>query len=423
MRLRRDGLWGHTDFLKLWAGQTISVFGSYVSGFALSLVAVLTLDATPPQIALLAAAGYAPALVVAPFAGVWLDRVQRRPVLIATDLARALLLASVPLAYALDRLRYEQLVVVAVLLSALTVGFDIAYRAYLPSLVRPDQLVEGNAKLQGSNSVAEVAGFGLAGLLVQALTAPLAILVDVASFIVSALSLRWITTVEPVPRSAADSSDGSEAATGAWQEMREGLRLVTREPGLRALLMTSGTWEFSRAMVGAVIILFVARELDVPPALMGILFGIGGLSALGGAMVSGAVTRRWGNRRTMASSLMVAGGSILFLPLAGGPLPFVLLFLAAQQLVGDGAATIFEVNRTSLLQAATPGRLQGRLHASARVVEWGAVLLGLLLGGVLGGLIGVRLTLVVSGLGCMLAPLWLRADGGLRVETNDGAGN
>src|SRR5215211_5065622 len=128
MRLRRDGLWGHTDFLKLWAGQTISVFGSYVSGFALSLVAVLTLDATPPQIALLAAAGYAPALVVAPFAGVWLDRVRRRAVLIA----------SVPLAYALDRLRYEQLVVVAVLLSALTVGFDIAYRAYLPSLVRPD---------------------------------------------------------------------------------------------------------------------------------------------------------------------------------------------------------------------------------------------------------------------------------------------
>jgi MFS family permease len=174
-------------------------------------------------------------------------------------------------------------------------------------------------------------------------------------------------------------------------------------------------------MVGPVIILFVAVELDVAPALMGVLFGLGGLSALLGAVLSGAVTRRWGIRRTMVGSLLVAGGSILFLPLAGGPLPLVIFFLAAQQLVGDGTATVFEINRTSLLQAATPGRLQGRLHATARVVEWGAVLLGLLLGGVLGQTIGLRLTLVIAALGCMLAPLWLHfaprtQDLGLRTQ-------
>ncbi|CAA9571571.1 MAG: hypothetical protein AVDCRST_MAG49-3678 [uncultured Thermomicrobiales bacterium] len=403
-RLRLTGLWLHDDFRRLWVGQTVSVFGSYISGFAIPLVAVLTLDASPLQVALLGAAGLAPGLVVAPVAGVWTDRLRRRPVLIVTDVARAAVLVTIPLAAALDALRVEHLLVVALLTSALSVTFDVAYRAYLPSLVRREDLVEGNSKLQASASVAEVAGFGLAGLLVQALTAPVAILLDVGSFLASAAALSRIRTPEPHPT---PSVDGANPAPGVWREARDGWRAVFRDPVLRALTATTGTWEFFRGMVGAVIILFVGRELDIAPALIGVLFGLGGASALAGALVANRASRRWGFGRVLVGSLLVAGAAILFLPLAAGPLAVVLPLLAAQQLAGDGAATVYEIGRTTLLQASAPPAIQGRVNATARVVEWTATLGGLVVGGLVGDALGPRAVLVLAGLGCLLAPLWL----------------
>jgi MFS family permease len=398
--MRFVGLWRHPDFLKLWAGQTISAFGSLVTTFALPVTAILLLNATPLQITLLSAAEYAPGLLISFFAGVWVDRLRRRPILIVADLGRAALLGSIPLAALLGVLHIEQLYLVALLVSVLSVLFDIAYRSYLPSLVRREELLEGNSKLQASASAAEVAGFGLGGVLVQALTAPGAILIDALSFLVSACSLAIIRRAEPAPAP-------SEEQPNAWREIGQGLRLLLDNPILRASAGASGTFNLFRNMVGVVIMLFFLRELNLPPLILGPLFALGGISALLGALLAERLTRRWGVGRTLLGGLLISGLTTLLVPLAGGPLLLVLAMLAASQLLGDGASTIYEIHQLSLMQAITPDRLQGRVNASVRFIEWAAMLLGLLVGGLLGQTLGLRPTLFVAVFGGLLSGLWL----------------
>lgn len=399
---RFQGLWRHPDFLKLWTGQTISVFGSYISGFAIPIIAVITLDASPLTVALLSAVGMAPGFLLGLIAGVWVDRLRRRPILIATDLGRAAILLTIPLAAALDALTIPHLVAAAFATSVLSTFFDLAYRSYLPSLVRPDQLVEGNSKLQASSSAAEVSGFALAGGLVQLLSAPIAILVDVASFVGSAISIGRIRVAEQSHRELADADEG-----GTVREIKEGLAFVTREPTLRVLALAAASFELSRAMVGAVIFVFVARDLNLAPAPIGIIFGVGGVSALIGAVFAERVIARRGIGSALILAFAVSGLAILFLPLAAGPIALVVACLFAQQLLGDGFATIHEIGRVSLVQSLTPARLQGRVSGAVRSLEWGAALFGLLLGGVLAEIMGIRPTLVLATLGCLLAPLLL----------------
>ena len=402
MGARFTGLWRHADFLKLWAGQTVSVFGSLVTRFALPLVAVLTLEATPFQVALVSALEVAPGLLVGLFAGVWVDRLPRRPILIATDLGRALLLGSVPLAALLGALRIEQLYVVAFGTSLLSLFFEVAYRSYLPSLVRREELVEGNSKLQASGSVAEVAGFGLAGLLVQLLTAPIAILVDALTFVVSAVALLLIRRAEPPPV----SEEHAGAEQGVWREIGQGLATLWRLPAVRAIAGATATELFFIHIFVAVLLLYFVRELNLPPVLMGALFAIGGVSALVGALFAGRVTRRFGLGRTMLGTMVLNRLATFFIPLAGGPLPLVSALVAAEQ-TSDGIATIYQINQTSLLQTIVPDRLQGRVNASLRVLEQAMILLGLLVGGALGQVIGLRPTLFVGISGALLAVLWL----------------
>ncbi|HLV98933.1 MAG TPA: MFS transporter [Ktedonobacterales bacterium] len=394
------GLWRHPDFLKLWAGQTISVFGSLITTFALPVTAILLLKATPLQIMLLSAAEYAPGLLVSFFAGAWVDRLRRRPILIAADLGRAALLGSIPAAALLGALHIEQLYIVALLVSVLAVFFDVAYLSYLPTLVRREELLEGNSKLQASASVAEVAGFGLSGVLVQALTAPVAILIDAVSFVVSACSVAIIRRAEPAPAP-------SEEQHNAWREIGQGVKLLLGNPILRASAGASGTFNLFRNMVGVVIMLFFLRELNLPPVILGPLFALGGISAFLGALLAERLTRRWGVGRSLLSGLLLSGLATLLIPLAAGPLLVVLGLLAASQLFGDGAATIYEINQTSLIQAMVPDRVQGRINASKRFIEWAAMLLGLLVGGLLGQTIGLRPTLFVAASGWLLSGLWL----------------
>ena len=402
MGARFTGLWRHADFLKLWAGQTVSLFGSLITRFALPLVAVLTLEATPFQVAAISALEVAPGLLVGLFAGVWVDRLRRRPILIATDLARALLLGSVPLAALLGRLRIEHLYVVAFGTSLLSLFFEVAYRSYLPTLVRREELVEGNSKLQASGSVAEVAGFGLAGLLVQLLTAPMAIMVDALTFVVSAVSLLLIRRAEPPP----SGEEHAEAGQGVWREIGQGLATLWRMPAVRAIAGATATDLFFIHIFVAVLFLFFVRELRLPPALMGALFAIGGVSALIGALFAERVTRRFGLGRTMLGTLVLNRLATFFIPLAGGPLPLASALVAAEQ-TSDGIATIYQINQTSLLQTIVPDRLQGRVNASLHVLEQSAMLLGLLVGGFLGQAIGLRPTLFVGISGALLAVLWL----------------
>jgi Na+/melibiose symporter-like transporter len=331
---------------------------------------------------------------------VWVDRLRRRPLLIWADAGRALTLGSIPVAALLGALHIEQLYVVALLVSVLSVVFDVAYRSFLPSLISRAELMEGNSKLQASAAAAEAAGFGVAGVLVQALSAPLAILVDAASFVVSACSLALIRTAERGP-SPTDAT--AEAGAEVWRELGEGLQLLLSNPLQRTIVATTGIFHLFQDLFGVVVMLFFVRELHLPVALMGPLFAIGGVSALYGATVAERAVRAFGLGRTMVGSLVVSIGAALCIPLAGGGPWLVVGLLAVQQVLGDAPLTVYEISQVSLLQATTPQRLQGRVNAGIHVVEGGAAVAGLLIGGVLGQTIGLRPTLLVGCAGMLLA--------------------
>jgi MFS family permease len=398
-RARFSGLWRHPDFLKLWTGQTVSIFGTLVTRFSIPLIAALMLSAGPAQMALLTAAEVAPGLALGFVAGVWVDRLRRRPILIAADLGRAVALSSIPLAALLGVLRLEQLYAVALVVSVLSVFFDVAYPAYLPTLIPRNQLIEGNSKLEASGAVAEVGGWSVAGLLVQTLSAPLAILVDAASFLVSAAAVLAIQTPEPAPARHGEHR-------GSLGEALHGLVFVLRDPARRALVGVGGVIALFGNALGVVITLYLIHDLHMPPALMGVTFAVGGISSLCGATLVQPITRRLGFGRTliiMLAAMQVVG---FLVPLSGGPL-FVATSMQMAAQLSDGARTIFMVNRLSLLQAVTPDRLQGRVHASVAVIEGCATLGGLLLGGWLGSLIGLRATLFVACAGGVLGLVWL----------------
>ena len=400
MRGPFTGLWRNPDFVKLWAGETISIFGSLVGRTALPFTAILVLDAGPIQIALLSTAELAPAFIAGPVVGVWVDRLRRRPILIASDVGRALLLATVPLAHLLDVLYIEQLYVVAFLVGILTMLFDVAYLSYLPSLVSRGELLEGNSKLAASSSVAEVGGFSLSGWLVQLVTGPITILIDAFSFLFSAAFVAAIRAPEPPPVP-------SKERRSVRAEFIEGLNLVLKDRVQRAVAAASVTLEFSFRVFGGVYLLYVTRELGFKPGLLGMIFAVGGLSSLAGALLVRLGARRLGVGTSMWGGLILMGGSMLFIPLAQGATVLAASFLVAQQLVGDGGATVFEVNQVSLRQAITPGHVLGRVNASIRLSALVAMLLGSLLAGLLGETIGLRATLAVGAGFALAAALWL----------------
>ena len=406
---RFTGLWRHPDFLKLWMGQSVSLFGSMITGFALPLVAILALHAGPAQIALLTGVQAAPPLIFSLAAGVWVDRLRRRPLLIAADLGRAALLATIPLFALFGRLSLVYLLVVALLTSALTVVFDVAYPSYLPTLLRPEQLVEGNSKLEASASVAEVAGFGLAGILVQVFSAPLAIAVDAVTFIVSALTMGWIRAPEPpasTVRHDAEVAGVQRPHASIWRELADGLRIALGDGRRRALVGVTGIFTLFGYTLETVLTLYLLHDLHLSPAIFGPIWGFGGASAFVGALIAARVIRRWGSGRVIILGAFVYTASALLLPLAGGPLWLVVLLLVAAQCT-DAAHTIWTIAQTSLLQRITPALALGRLNGAMQCIQGIATLAGLSLGAALGQTLGLRATLFVAAFGLLLAPIRL----------------
>lgn len=399
MRQRFTGLWRHHDFLRLWAAQTVSLFGTQVTTLALPLTAVLVLDATAGQMGLLTALSTLPFLLIGLFAGAWVDRMRRRPILIAADLGRALLFVSIPVAAALDRLSIEQLYTVALLAGALTVFFDVAYQSYLPSLVQRSDLVEGNSKLEISNSTARVVGPGVAGALAQVFSAPAAMLLDSFSFLLSALFLRGIRQPEAAP----ERRDGGGSI---WQEIGEGLTAVLRHPLLRPIVASTAVSNLCGGIVTAVFVLFLTEELGLSPSVIGLTYTIGSLGAVGAALLAAPAARRFGVGPSIIGGKMLIAASALLLPLAGGPVVVAATVLIIYRLLGSGTI-ISNVNQVSLRQTITPGRMQGRVNATSRFVTWATLPLGALLGGLLGEAIGIRPTLFVAAAGTTLAVLWL----------------
>lgn len=396
---RLRGVLRSPDFLKLWGGQTISALGSHITGGGLPLLAVITLKATSTQMGILSAVSGVPVLLFSLLAGVWVDRLRRRPILIAADIGRALLLATIPLGAMLGWLTIWQIYIVIVLNGILTVVFNTAYRAYLPTLVEPDQIVEGNARLAVSESAAEVVGPGLTGLLVQTITAPMAILLDSLSFVVSVISLGAIHKPEP----AAASLENRQTLL---QEAREGLSMLLQQPVLRTLTAVDATHSFFGNFIGVLYALYAIRVLHISPFWMGVTIGIGGASSLVGALLAERAAQRLGLGRTLLGTVWIEKLFNLAIPLAASFPPFGLVLLILSQM-GDILGTIYAINAISLRQAITPSRLLGRVSASMELITAGVGPLGALLGGVLGDKIGVQDTLFVSIAGMTFAGVWL----------------
>lgn len=399
MHWRLTGLWRHPDFVRLWAAQTVSLFGSAVTAIALPLTAIVLLGASAAEMGILRAVEYLPFLLVGPFVGVWVDRRRRRPLLVAADLGRAALLASVPVAWWLGRLTVEQLYVVAFLVGGLTVVFDVSYQSFLPTLVGREQLAEGNGKLEVSESVAQMGGPGLGGVLLQVLTAPVALLVDALSFVLSALCLGAIRAREPAPR-------GREDRAGLWREIGEGWRLLRRRPELRAIARYAGSQQVGMNAMLAVYLLYLSRELRLGPAPIGLLVVAAGPGTLVGAVVAGPLGRRFGLGPTLVGSALLTGVGAGLIPLADGPRPVHLGLIAAGWFL-LGLSAVYDILALSLRQAVTPERLRGRVNASMSVVFWGAMPIGALLGGLLGQAIGLRLALAAAAFATLLASLWV----------------
>lgn len=393
-------LWAHRDFMHLFAAQSVSLFGSEITLIALPLTAVLLLGAGPAQMGLLAAAEKLPFLLVGLFAGVWVDRLRRRSVLVAADLGRALLLGSIPMAAVFGVLRIEHLFVVALLAGVLTVFFDVAYQSFLPELVDREHLADGNGKLEASKSIAEMAGPILGSGLLRIAAAPLAIGIDATSFVVSGLLIRGIhNSSVPTPRAA---------RSGMLREVAVGIRLVARNPLLRPIAVCSATMNLFYQMLSAVYILYVTTELQLPPTLIGIIFGIGSLAAFAGAVFASRLARRFGMGATLMLSTVisgVAGLSIAFVP----PGQSVLAALIVAQLFMMLGVPIYNINQLSLRQSITPAGLRGRVNATNRCLVWGTMPVGSLLGGVLGQTIGLQPTIAVAAAGMLLAAVWIAA--------------
>jgi MFS family permease len=399
------------DFLKLWSGQTISQFGSGITGSALPLTAVLVLGASPFQMGLLVAAEALPFALFGLFAGVWVDRLRRRPLMIGADVGRAVLLLSIPGAAMLGHLQIGQLFLIAALTGVLTVLFDVAYQSFLPGLVLGEQLLEANSRLAASAATAEIVTPGLAGVLVQLVSAPLTLLIDAVSFLCSAGS---IALIRPESSPARSSGRGTVVT-----EIGEGLTMVMRHPLLRAIAAFSVTRSFFGNWIGALYALYVLHDLALGPVLLGVTIGVGGLSNLLGTFLVGPLTRRFGIGPSVLATVLVGSASVFLIPLAHGPLVMGFGMLAVCQAF-DACQPIYEVNALSLRQSITPPRVLGRVNAVMHALEGGVGPLGAIVAGLLAGQIGVRPTLFGAALGICGSVAWLLFSPlpGLRAESN-----
>ena len=388
------------DFRRFWAGQSISLLGDQISLLALPLVAVLVLDAGAADMGYLGAAALAPHLLFSLPAGVWLDRVaRRRRIMIAADLLRAALVASVPIAYALDVLTFEQLYAVAFLTGSLAVAFDISYGTVFVSVTHRRDYVEANSLLNGSRSLSFVAGPSLAGFLVQLVGAPATLVADAVSYVASALFLGRVRASEPPLEPAQDESVRARVA--------EGLRFIAHHPIFRPSLLAVATINLFNFMFFALFVLYATRELDVSPGTLGLVLGAGAVGGTIGAVVASRIGRRLGIGGAFALGCVLFPAPLVLVPLAGGPHWLVLGLLFLAEFLSALGVMILDINVGAIIPALTPHRLRSRATGAFRFVNYGVRPVGALVGGALGAAIGLRPALWIATVGAVAGALWL----------------
>ena len=393
-------LWRDGEFLKLWAGQGISELGSQVSLLALPTVAILVLGATPFQVGLLAACETLAFPVLGLVAGVYVDRLPRRPIMIACDVGRLLALASVPVAFALGVLSMPQLYAVALITGVGTVFFDVAYQSYLPALIPRADLIEGNTKLQVTGSVAQMAGPALGGFLIQLLGPARAVAADAATFLVSVVSLAWIRRAEPPPAPAKESGRG-----GFLAEMWEGIQVVFGNSTIWKIAGSTSTSNLGSNLFFAVFLIFLYRILHLSPGTVGVIFAAGAVGGLLGALTAAWIPRRIGLGPTLFVTMLVSGQSMILIPLAqyGFAIPLLFASMFVTSFVNPG----YNINQVSLRQAIVPDRLQGRMNATVRTIIWGTNPIGAFIGGIIGSTYGTVPALYAGIAVSLLAGFWI----------------
>jgi predicted MFS family arabinose efflux permease len=387
------------EFVKLWSAQAISQLGDQVTLLALPLVAVLTLDASAAQMGLLTAAELMPHLLFSLFAGVWIERrSHRRKLMIAADIARAGLLVSVPLAAAFDVLTFPQLCAVAFAVGSFAVLFDISWATLFPAVVPRRDLVDASSKLSLSRSLSFVLGPSLAGFLVQALTAPVTLLVDAFSFVGSALFLGRIRTQEPSPE-----RDGN----GVLRSLRDGMRFVLGDDLIRADLGCAATVNLFNFVFAAIFILYATRELGVAPGTLGIALGLGAIGGILGALVAPPLERAIGIGPSVVLGSVLFPAPLILVPIASGSELTIGVMLGTAEFFSAVGVMIFDVSAASMLFLRTPDRIRARTAGTFRFVNYGIRPIGALLGGALGTAIGLQTTLWIGVLGALLGVVWL----------------
>ena len=389
-----------SGFLKLWIGQTVSEFGSRITRAGIPLIAVITLTASPSQMAVLAAVGSIPVLLFGLFAGVWVDRLRRRPILIVADLLRAGLLLTLPLAALTGHLTMVLLYGLTAVLGTLALTFETAYRAYLPALVARDQIVAANSRLSTSEALAEVGGPAVAGLLIQIISAPLAVIFDALTFLFSAISLSLIRQPEAPPAQHSDEAS-------VRREIADGIRVIAHSPVLRTLAISLALRSFFGNFYAVLYDLYGIQVLGLTPSILGLLIGAGGVGALIGAALADRWQRRFGVSQLLIGSFLISALIGLLTPLAGGSALLAAIMLAIPQLIGDGAMMIYWINALSLRQMMVPDHLLGRVNASFGFLEMGIAPVGALIAGVLATGLGARLTLLIAVLGIIATAVWI----------------
>ncbi|MGD0423364.1 MAG: MFS transporter [Candidatus Bathyarchaeia archaeon] len=379
-------LWHHEDFMRLWVSQTIEAVGGEVTNLALPTVAILLLNAGAMDMGILNGLQMLPVPVLGVFVGVWADRWRRRPMMVAANLGRMLTLLWVPLAFIFGILQLHQLFIVATLLGIFTVFFDVANQSYLPSLIERGDLIEGNSKIQTTQSGAQVVGPALGGFLIKLLGAAQAFAVEAFGFLCSALMIFSIRKPEAPLHSNLDRN--------FVRELKEGGRIVFSNPVLRSITACTAMLNFGAGVYFAVVYLFLYDQLSLPPETVGLIFTLGAVGFVVGALTASKAASVLGLGPSLAVSIIFQGICLALIPFAvyGPTIPLVGLFL----MLSNVGIPIYNINQVSLRQAITPDHIQGRMNATVRSIIRGTLPLGSFIGGILGTQFGIFSTLVTG---------------------------